>query len=155
MQFEKVKSFFTDIETSKWTVAVGGGVNDQQTKKPSAGYFIEPTIIDRPPENSRIVVEEPFGPILPLLTWSSEEEVVQRANNTKMGLGASVWSDDLNQATRIARQLEAGSVWINTHQEGNPLAPFGGHKESGLGYEWGRGGLASYCNVQSLFLKSS
>lgn len=155
MQFEKVKGFFTDIETSKWTVAVGGATNGQQAKQTSEGYFINPTVIDRPPEDSRIVVEEPFGPIVPLMTWSSEEDVIRRANNTKMGLGASVWSDDLNEATRIARQLEAGSVWINTHQEGNPRAPFGGHKESGIGHEWGLGGLASYCNVQSLFLKSS
>lgn len=148
MQYENVKGFLVDIKLSSWEVAVGG-----HTSSRTPGYFIEPTIIDRPPDNSRIVTDEPFGPIVPLLTWRSEADVIQRANNTTMGLGASVWSNDLGEATRIARQLEAGSVWLNAHQEGNPLAPFGGHKESGIGFEWGLDGLKSYCNVQVLFVK--
>ena len=148
MQFEKVKTFFSDIDKEKWNVAVGGK-ND--SSKP--GYFITPTIIDKPADDSRIVTEEPFGPIVPLMTWKDEEDVVARANNTKMGLGASVWSNDLDQASRIAKQLEAGSVWVNTHIEVDPRAPFGGHKESGVGFEWGLGGLKAYCNAQSLFLK--
>ncbi|KPI41522.1 putative aldehyde dehydrogenase [Cyphellophora attinorum] len=148
MQFEKVKTFFSDIEKEKWNVAVGGKNDDS---KP--GYFIAPTIIDRPAEDSRIVTEEPFGPIVPLLTWKDEDDVVKRANNTKMGLGASVWSKDLDEAARIAKQLDAGSVWVNTHLEVDPHAPFGGHKESGIGYEWSKGGLTAFCNVQSLFLK--
>lgn len=168
MQFEKVKTFFSDIEKEKWTVAVGG-VNDES--KP--GYFITPTIIDRPADDSRIATEEPFGPIVPLMTWKDEDDVIARANNTKMGLGASVWSNDLEQASRIARRLEAGSVWVNTHLEVDPNAPFGellpcslqfeskrvltesigGHKESGIGFEWGLGGLKAFCNAQSLFLK--
>jgi acyl-CoA reductase-like NAD-dependent aldehyde dehydrogenase len=147
MQFEKVKTFFSDIEKEKWSVAVGGKNED----KP--GYFITPTIIDKPAENSRIVTEEPFGPIVPLLTWKDEQDVIDRANNTKMGLGASVWSNDLDQATRIAQQLEAGSVWVNTHLEVDANAPFGGHKESGIGFEWGVGGLKAFCNAQTLFLK--
>ena len=130
MQYEKVKSFFTDIESEKWSVAVGG------TNEEKPGYFITPTIIEKPAENSRIVVEEPFGPIIPLLEWSEEDDVIARANNTKLGLGASVWSDDMEEASRIARQLDAGSVWVNTHIELDPNAPFGGHKESGIGYEW-------------------
>ncbi len=147
MQFEKVKTFFADIEKEKWNVAVGGKNDDRP------GYFINPTIIDKPADTSRIATEEPFGPIVPLMTWTDEDDVIARANNTKMGLGASVWSNDLTQATRIARQLEGGSVWVNTHLEGDPNAPFGGHKESGIGFEWGIGGLKSFCNAQSLFLK--
>lgn len=130
MQYEKVKSFFTDIEKEKWSVAVGG----LGEEKP--GYFINPTIIEKPAEDSRIVTEEPFGPIVPLLEWSDEDDVIARANNSKQGLGASVWSNDLDQAERLARQLDAGSVWVNTHIELDPHAPFGGHKESGIGYEW-------------------
>lgn len=148
MQFEKVKTFFNDIEKEKWNVAVGGK-NDPN--KP--GYFITPTIIDNPADNARIVTEEPFGPIVPLMTWKTEEDVLARANDTKMGLGASVWSKDLEQASRMARQLDAGSVWVNTHLELDPNAPFGGHKESGIGFEWSLGGLKAFCNVQSLFLK--
>jgi acyl-CoA reductase-like NAD-dependent aldehyde dehydrogenase len=70
-----------------------------------------------------------------------------------MGLGASVWSNDLEEAERIGRRLEAGSVWINAHLEVAPTFPFGGHKESGIGSEWGVAGLKAYCNTQSLFVK--
>lgn len=149
MQYEKVNGFISDGIQAEWAFATGG-----RNSKRGAGYFITPTIVDRPPEEARIVREEPFGPIVPLMSWSSEQDVVRRANDTRMGLGASVWSNDLGEAEHIARQLEAGSVWINTHQEGDPRAPFGGHKESGLGYEWGLAGLKSYCNVQSLFLST-
>jgi len=106
MQYEKVKTFFSDIETAGQKVAVGG-VNED---KP--GYFITPTLIDRPAEDSKIVQEEPFGPIVPVMTWKSEEEVIDRANATKMGLGASVWASNIDTANRIAASLEAGSVWV-------------------------------------------
>jgi acyl-CoA reductase-like NAD-dependent aldehyde dehydrogenase len=70
-----------------------------------------------------------------------------------MGLGASVWSNDLDEAARIAKWIQAGSVWINAHLEIGPHFPFGGHKESGVGSEWGVSGLKEYCNSQTLFLK--
>ncbi|KAL3440366.1 Aldehyde/histidinol dehydrogenase [Aspergillus insuetus] len=146
MQYNRVKTFFDDIKKQGWSAVTGGEI------KPSSGYFIRPTIIDRPPENSRIVVEEPFGPIVPLLSWRDEEDVIERANNTSMGLGASVWSNDPAKAGEIGKRLEAGNVWINTHFDLSPLAPFGGHKESGIGTEWGSNGLKGFCNVQTLFL---
>ncbi|KAL2839273.1 Aldehyde/histidinol dehydrogenase [Aspergillus pseudoustus] len=145
-QFTHVKRFFADIENEKLTVAVGG----KNEVRP--GYFITPTIIDRPPDNSRIATMEPFGPIVPVMQWKDEEDVIARANSTSMGLGASVWSSSPENASRIARQLQAGSVWVNTHLQLNPSAPFGGHKESGIGHELGLGSLKSYCNIQSLFL---
>jgi acyl-CoA reductase-like NAD-dependent aldehyde dehydrogenase len=147
MQYEKVKALLSDTESG------GGTVMQPGQTVPSKGYFIRPTLVDNPPDSARIVVDEPFGPIFPMIKWSDEEDVIRRANDTRMGLGASVWSKDLDRASKIARRLEAGSVWINTHQEGNPYAPFGGFKESGIGSEWGREGLKSYCNMQSLFLK--
>ena len=130
-------------------MAVGG------TNPDKPGYFINPTIIEKPSDTSRIATEEPFGPIVPLMVWSDESDVVARANDTKLGLGASVWSDDIEEASRIARQLQAGSVWVNSHLELQPDAPFGGHKESGIGFEWGVGGLKAFCNVQSLFIKKT
>lgn len=69
-----------------------------------------------------------------------------------MGLGASVWSKDLDKAQAIAKKLKAGNVWINTHLEIQYDAPFGGHKQSGIGYEYGAGGLKAYCNPQSLYI---
>lgn len=92
------------------------------------------------------------GPIVPLLSWKDEEDVIARANNSPMGLGASIWCNDLKKAEKAARQMQAGSVWINTHFDLSPMAPFGGHKESGLGVEWGTNGLKELCNVQTLFL---
>ncbi|KAJ0423055.1 Aldehyde/histidinol dehydrogenase [Aspergillus carlsbadensis] len=149
IQYTRVKTFFDDIKKQGWSAATGGEI------EPSSGYFIRPTIIDRPPENSRIVVEEPFGPIVPLLSWKDEEDVIERANNTSMGLGASVWSNDPAKAGEIGKRLEAGNVWINTHFDLSPLAPFGGHKESGIGTEWGSNGLKGFCNVQTLFLNKN
>lgn len=81
--------------------------------------------------------------------------MIDRANNTRMGLGASVWSSDLDEAARIARRLDAGSVWINTHLEVSPMFPFGGHKESGIGSEWGAIGLKNYCNAQTMYFKKA
>lgn len=92
------------------------------------------------------------GPIIPFLTFTTEADAIVQANATKMGLGASVWSKDIERANRVARGIEAGSVWVNTHFELDPSVPFGGHKESGMGSEWGVGGLKSYCNVQALYL---
>ena len=124
MQYERVKGFFEAIDKENYNVAVGG-------KNPDGpGYFITPTIIDRPKEDSRIVVEEPFGkscppvgiatalltegletgPIVPLLSFSTDDEAIERANNTPYGLGASVWSGDIDRATKVANELEAGSV---------------------------------------------
>lgn len=89
------------------------------------------------------------------MPWSSEEEVLALANDTEMGLGASVWSNNMDEATRLARQLEAGNVWVNVHLETSPFWAFGGHKQSGIGAEWGLSGLKSFCNVQTLVLKKS
>ncbi|KAF5664454.1 aldehyde dehydrogenase (nad+) [Fusarium heterosporum] len=147
MQYNRVKTFFDDIEKQGWKVAAGGKIDPS----PKDGYYITPTVIDNPPDNSRIVVEEPFGPIMPLLSWKDEDEVIERANDTRLGLGASVWSANLETAERVAKSLDAGMVWVNNHFDITPMAPFGGHKESGIGAEWGVNGLKGFCNVQSLF----
>ncbi|CRG83674.1 hypothetical protein PISL3812_01029 [Talaromyces islandicus] len=146
MQYEKVKDMYAEVGRQSWKQALEG-----QVYKDSKGYYISPAIIDNPPEDSRIVLEEPFGPIVPLLKWSDEDDVIERANSTKHGLGASVWSKDLDRGERMARQLSAGSVWINSHFDAAPNVPFGGHKWSGLGSEWGMTGLKLYCNSRSLW----
>ncbi|CAL5869188.1 uncharacterized protein PFLUO_LOCUS3416 [Penicillium psychrofluorescens] len=146
MQFEKVKDMYSEIGKRSWKQALEG-----QVFKDSKGYFISPAIIDNPPEDSRIVVEEPFGPIVPLLKWSDEDDVIERANHGKSGLGASVWSKDLDRAERLARCLSAGSVWINSHFDVAPNVPFGGHKWSGIGSEFGMAGLKLCCNSTSLW----
>jgi acyl-CoA reductase-like NAD-dependent aldehyde dehydrogenase len=89
-----------------------------------------------------------IGPIVPILSWRTEDEVIARANNTKMGLSASVWSGIIETAKRIARKLEARTVCVNTHASLSPTQPFGGVKESGIGVEWGLQRMKSYCNSQ-------
>ncbi|GAB7366393.1 hypothetical protein MBLNU230_g8190t1 [Neophaeotheca triangularis] len=142
MQYEKVKEFFQDTKNNGYNFAAG-----DDTPAKGKGYFIKPTIIDNPPNNSRIITEEPFGPIVPTQPWSDEEEVIRRANDSNAGLGACVWGKDVEHAERIGKQLEAGSVFINSFEKPTPQAFFGGHKESGIGGEWGRAGLLAYCNA--------
>ncbi|KAI1854382.1 hypothetical protein JX265_012416 [Neoarthrinium moseri] len=152
LQFDRVKNLLDDIEKTQLKIATGSTKTQADGSK---GLFITPTIIDNPPEDSRIVVEEPFGPVFPVLKWTDEADVIKRANDTDMGLGASVWSQNMETAHRIAKKLKAGNVWINAHAEPQPEAPFGGHKHSGVGYEWGEGGLKAYCNAQSVYVKTS
>ncbi|KAL4941544.1 hypothetical protein BDV06DRAFT_212549 [Aspergillus oleicola] len=152
MQYEKVKGFISELSADQLALSNGDAKPFDEGKP---GYFIRPSIIDRPADDSRIATEEPFGPILPLMTWSDEKDVIARANKTRMGLGASVWSDDLEQASRIGGKLQAGTVWINTHMEPDGRVPFGGHKESGIGTEGGIAGLKGWLNVQTLNMKKS
>ncbi|KAB8068760.1 Aldehyde/histidinol dehydrogenase [Aspergillus leporis] len=114
MQYDKLKGLFSSITTEGLNPFLGGTINND-----SKGFFITPTVIDNPPENSRVVQEEQFGPIIPLMKWSDEQDVLARANGTHAGLGASVWA--------------AGSVWVNSHFDVSPKVPFGGHKWSGIG----------------------
>lgn len=147
MQYEKTKDLFGSVAKEGLKAALGGTIED------SNGYFVTPSIIDDPPENSRVVVEEPFAPIIPVCKWSDEDDVIARANDSKMGLGSSVWTKDMERAERIADNLESGSVWINSHFDVAPYAPFGGHKHSGIGIEWGVNGLIQYCNSQTVWYK--
>ena len=144
MQYEKVKGFFKDTKDKGYKFALGGG--DVETNK---GFFVQPTIIDNPPDNAMIVTEEPFGPIVPVQSYSSIEEVVARANGTKTGLGACVFGTDLAKATEVADQIESGSVWINNFPQPDPRGQFSGFKESGIGTEFGKLGILAYANVKS------
>jgi len=153
MQYQKLQDLYSSISKEGWKTALGGDVPAPVEGK--KGYYVTPTIIDNPPEDSRIVVEEPFGPIVPVLKWSDEDDVIRRANDSHSGLGASVWSKNVPRAKKIAEQLESGSVWVNTHFEVAPHVPFGGHKESGLGMEWGITGLKGWCNPQAFWVKHS
>ncbi|KAI9843393.1 MAG: hypothetical protein M1837_006419 [Sclerophora amabilis] len=146
MQYEKVKGFFGDSAKQGHKFTVGGPV--QKTD----GYFIHPTIVDNPPNESRIITEEPFGPIVPVQPWTDEAEVIRRANETNTGLGACVWSKDVKHAREIAEQLQAGSVFINSFAKPVPEAFFSGHKESGVGGEWGPHGMLSYCNARAIHI---
>ncbi|KAF3908765.1 Omega-crystallin [Orbilia brochopaga] len=157
MQYQKVPGFIDSVRKEGGEIVVGGRTEGFQVESDSAdrGFFVEPTIVVAPGDKTRIMREEQFGPILPVTTWRTEEEVIQRANDTEMGLGASVWSADIEHAQKIGRQLEAGSILINDHVAVNPLIPFGGWKGSGIGVENGREGLMSWCNLQCMYIKDA
>jgi acyl-CoA reductase-like NAD-dependent aldehyde dehydrogenase len=141
MQYEKVKGFLEDAHKNGKIVA-GGKAMDRP------GYFIEPTIVRDIQEGSRLVDEEQFGPVLPLIKYSDSEDVIRRANGTNYGLGASVWSSDLDRAHKVAERIEAGTVWINKHLDMAPHIPFGGAKQSGIGVEFAEEGLAEFTQLQ-------
>ncbi|KAK6347437.1 hypothetical protein TWF718_005278 [Orbilia javanica] len=158
MQYEKVMGFMEDVKKGNGEIVLGGDDAARFRYKPEdkggkSGFFIDPTIVFNPEEGSRIMKEEPFGPILPVVTWEDEEEVIRRANDSELGLGASVWGKDVERAERIARRIEAGSVWVNEHFAGLAVAPFGGWKGSGIGVENGKEGLVGWCNLQSLYVR--
>lgn len=150
MQFERVKDLVSDSKSRGYRFAAG-----EPDVTASQGFFIQPTIIDNPPNDSRIIQEEPFGPIVPTQPWSDLEEVIARANATNTGLGACVWGEDVEQASNIARRLEAGSVFVNSFEKLTPQALFGGHKESGIGAEWGKTGLLAFCNPHVIHVYKS
>ncbi|KAI1029148.1 hypothetical protein LB503_013334 [Fusarium chuoi] len=148
MQYEKLQRLYEQIDKQGWKCAFGSASVATSEK----GYFMPPVLIDNPPEDSEIVQTEPFGPIVPVMKWQSENDVISRVNASDYGLGASVWSKDVSRARRMAEQLEAGSVWVNTHFEVAPNVPFGGHKQSGISMDWGEVGLKGWCNPQAYWV---
>ncbi|MBL6751007.1 MAG: aldehyde dehydrogenase family protein [Nevskia sp.] len=140
-QFEKVKALLAETK-AKGGVIAGGQVPD------GAGYFIRPTIVRDVKEGDRIVDEEQFGPILPVIKYSDPEDALNRANASYYGLGGSVWGRDDTQTASLAARMEAGTVWINKHLEIAPNVPFGGAKQSGLGVEFAKQGLEEFTQLQ-------
>ncbi|WP_461175120.1 aldehyde dehydrogenase family protein (plasmid) [Arthrobacter sp. Z1-9] len=112
------------------------------------GFYIAPSIVDNPPDDSEVVAEESFGPIVPFLKFSDVDEVIDRVNASPYGLGGSVWSADLKVASDIAQRIDSGIVWINETQRLTPDFPLSGHKRSGVGVENGLDGVLEYTNVQ-------
>ena len=138
MQLERVSGLVADAKQRGAKVHAGG---DRMSRK---GYFFKPTVLTELDDSAPIVAEEQFGPVLPLLPYRSVDDAVERANNTSYGLGASVWSSKPERAKEIAKELEAGTVWINQHVALSAHAPFGGAKHSGIGEASGRWALASF-----------
>jgi len=144
MQLAKVEELAEDARAQGARFLCGG------KRKAGAGYFYEPTIVADIADGTRLVDEEPFGPILPVIKYSDIDEVVVRANNSPNGLGGSVWSSDTAKAAALAMRLECGTAWVNEHGAIQPDAPFGGIKQSGIGVEFGQHGLAEYTSIQTL-----
>jgi len=143
MQYDKVVALLADaLATPGARVETGGRAREGD------GFFVEPTVIGGLSEDTALVCEEQFGPVLPVLRFDDVADAVRRANATRFGLGASVWSRDTDRAVEVAGQLEAGTVWINRHGINESDVPFGGFKDSGYGREHGVHGARSYMEMQ-------
>lgn len=147
MQFDKVAALVDDARANGATIVCGG----QPVGGP--GYFYPLTLVTDIKDGARLVDEEQFGPVLPIIRYSDEASVIASANRLSVGLGASVWSSDLEHAKAVAARLEAGTVWINQHGAVHPMVPFGGAKRSGWGVEFGIEGLKSVTHAQVISLK--
>ncbi|MBZ9650219.1 aldehyde dehydrogenase family protein [Sphingobium sp. 3R8] len=145
-QFEKVSEIVQDA-LAKGAKAVTGGY-----KLDREGYFYAPTILADARHGMRVVDEEQFGPVMPIISFSDVEEVLKLANDTEFGLGGSVWTSDSARGAALARRLEAGMVWVNTHSDNVfPTQPFGGVKQSGIGLEMGPWGYIASTDAQTIY----
>ena len=144
-QYRRVLSLLDDARANGLTLLEGGPV-------PECGYFVPLTLVDNPPDDSRVVVEEAFGPVLPLLKFDDVEEVIERANDTEYGLAGAVWSNDIALAESIAHRLDTGTVWINQNLQSTPFTPLAGAKQSGFGQENGVPGLLEFTRPKVLFI---
>ena len=142
MQFDKVSEILLETRESGATILTGGEIPDRP------GYFIPPTLVTDVDDDSRLVSEEQFGPIVPILKFSDPEDALQRANDTRYGLSGSVWTSDPERGKALAQRLEVGTAWVNHHRATSAFVPFGGAKQSGLGRQYSIIGLKGYMEPQ-------
>jgi acyl-CoA reductase-like NAD-dependent aldehyde dehydrogenase len=145
-QYDRVIELMDDARANNLMLIHGADVPD------GGGYFVPVTIVDNPPETSRVVQEEAFGPILPMLKFDDINDVIDRANASDYGLAGAVWSKDTDAAIAIARRMETGTVWVNQNLNLRPDTAFAGHKQSGFGAENGMEGMLEYMVPQSLYV---
>ena len=138
MQYEKLIGLLEDTRKSGAEILAGGEVPQDP------GYFIPPTVVTGLKEDSRLVREEQFGPLIPVLKFTDLDDALRRANDSVFGLCGSVWTTDLKKGADIAARLEVGTAWVNQHRATAPTIPFGGAKQSGLGRQYSIIGLKGY-----------
>jgi betaine-aldehyde dehydrogenase len=150
-QRSKVLGYIEAGKAEGATLLIGGGVPSNQ----NAGFFVEPTVFADVTDDMTIAREEIFGPVMAVLGFSAEDEVIARANATEYGLAAGVFTADLTRAHRVIRQIKAGTCWINTYNVTPVEAPFGGVKLSGVGRENSRAALDHYSQIKSVYVAMS
>lgn len=143
-QFDRVQELVEDARRAGAKVVAGG------QRLGNGGYFYAPTIVGEVHDGVRLVDEEQFGPVLPVVSYRDLDEAIERANATHFGLSGSVWSADAGRAEEVASRLECGTAWVNQHLNVLPHAPFGGAKWSGIGVENGPWGLLGFTEIQTI-----
>jgi acyl-CoA reductase-like NAD-dependent aldehyde dehydrogenase len=145
-QYQRVQELLAD------TRARGASLHAGAALPSGRGYFIAPTIVTEVPDDARIVQEEQFGPVIPLLKYRDIDDALRRANDTRYGLAGSVWSSNIARATEVANRMDVGTVWINQHRATAANVPFGGAKESGIGRHYSVLGLKSNMEARVISL---
>jgi aldehyde dehydrogenase (NAD+) len=146
-QFDKVMGYVESGRNERATLACGGN------RIGNRGYFIQPTVFADVQDDMQIAKEEIFGPVMSIISFKSLDEVIARANRTKYGLAAAVWTRDIKKALAVANGVRAGTVWVNCYNVMDTRSPFGGFKQSGIGRELGEYGLQQYTQVKSVIAK--
>ena len=152
-QLDRIMGYIETGTREGATLVTGG--KRAQYHGAETGYWIEPTIFDQVKPEHTIAQEEIFGPVLAAVRFSDEEEAIDIANRTIYGLAAGIWTSDVKRAHRVAKRLEAGTIWINTYHPLDAASPFGGYKQSGYGRELGAYALDLYTQIKSVWVDLS
>ena len=146
-QYERVLGYIADAKSEGAKLVTGGEPHKDVGGK---GFFIAPTIFTNVTDHMKVYREEVFGPFVVISSFSTEEEAIARANDTTYGLGAALFTRDIERAHRVADEIEAGMVWINSSNDSDFRIPFGGVKQSGIGRELGEAGLEGYSQTKAI-----
>jgi gamma-glutamyl-gamma-aminobutyraldehyde dehydrogenase len=141
---------YIDAGRAEGARTVTGGTRARES---SGGFYVEPTVFDRVSNEMTIAREEIFGPVLGIIRFKTEAEAIAIANASSYGLQASVWSDNINRAHRVARALRAGTVHVNSYDEDDITVPFGGYKQSGNGRDKSLHALEKYTELKTTWLR--
>ncbi|WP_374666069.1 aldehyde dehydrogenase family protein [Acinetobacter sp.] len=144
--FDKVKHYLNLAQQNN-QVITGGKALD------GTGYFVEPTLLKVSGVDDPLFIEETFGPVVDVIAFESDEELIEMMNHSRFGLTASVWTNDLSKALRLIPKIEAGSVWVNMHTFLDPAVPFGGVKASGIGREFSDAFIEDYTELKSVMIR--
>jgi len=147
------KEFQTDLEKQLEDAKKRGAKILQNDNIPPRGFFFAPSVVSNAPRKSKVLSEEVFGPIAPVIIINNEEELIKVANDTEFGLGASIWSKNTERAEKLATHIQAGCIAINTMVKSDPRLPFGGVKKSGIGRELSHYGLKEFVNIKTVVVE--